>query len=441
MGVFVLFSGGAGAQFSDSAASQYEPSILKMQERGLIEGYADGTYRPFASVNRAEFIKLVLTAAKVNTDANIQNCFPDVSTQWFAQYVCHGKQNKIVDGYPNGKFQPADTVNMVEAMKIMVNVFDFDAPVPAGGEWFDGYRDFFHNSSILSKYAYHPDRPMRREEIAYVLDTILKAQETSTPLTKVRDSRSVGCGVTKPGTAKTKYDVKGTQRSTIAYVPSSYTKDTPVPLVFAFHGRTNPNTQVRGYYDLEKANAAKNAIILYPAGNKVGSSYNWNNTYPFVDAMYKHMTENYCVDLDKVYVIGHSLGAYITNDVACVHGDKIRAAGSVGGGRTESNCTGPVANMIMHNPKDRLSAFSNGERARNLFVQQNKNNQETKPVAEPKWGNCVQYQGGHAYNPTVWCPHNVSTNWDGSYYPHTWPGGTAAAMWNFFEGLEEFILD
>jgi hypothetical protein len=48
-------------------------------------------------------------------------------------------------------------------------------------------------------------------------------------------------------------------------------------LIFAFHGRTNPNTQVRTYYDIEEASRG-NAIIIYPLGlPEEGPSRGWSN--------------------------------------------------------------------------------------------------------------------------------------------------------------------
>lgn len=35
-------------------------------------------------------------------------------------------------------------------------------------------------------------------------------------------------------------------------------------LIFAFHGRTNPNTMILTYYKVEQASQG-NAIIVYPA--------------------------------------------------------------------------------------------------------------------------------------------------------------------------------
>ena len=69
--------------------------------------------------------------------------------------------------------------------------------------------------------------------------------------------------------------------------------------------------------------------------------------------------------------MGHSLGAWFANTLACARGDVIRAVGSVGGSVTANECSGPTAAMIMHNPNDRLSAFSAGEYARDISLAQN----------------------------------------------------------------------
>ena len=75
--------------------------------------------------------------------------------------------------------------------------------------------------------------------------------------------------------------------------------------------------------------------------------------------------------MDEIYVVGHSLGAWFTNSLACARGNVIRAIGSVGGGTTINDCSGPTAAIIMHNPKDRLSSFGEGLRARDQLLKQN----------------------------------------------------------------------
>jgi hypothetical protein len=47
-------------------------------------------------------------------------CFPDVSRQWFATYVCAAKRLAWVAGYNDGHFRPEATVNRAEAIKMII---------------------------------------------------------------------------------------------------------------------------------------------------------------------------------------------------------------------------------------------------------------------------------------------------------------------------------
>jgi len=51
------------AEFSDvSSGDYYFDAIDWMEENQIVEGYDDGTYRPFENINRAEFLKIVMEA-------------------------------------------------------------------------------------------------------------------------------------------------------------------------------------------------------------------------------------------------------------------------------------------------------------------------------------------------------------------------------------------
>jgi polyhydroxybutyrate depolymerase len=47
------------------------------------------------------------------------------------------------------------------------------------------------------------------------------------------------------------------------------------------------------------------------------------------DQLVQEFSDSYCIDLDHIYVVGHSLGARFTNSLACARGDVIRGIGSV----------------------------------------------------------------------------------------------------------------
>ena len=420
--------------FSDAGQSQYAQSIDALEARGLVKGYSDGTFRPFSPINRAEFLKLAMDAKDIAVDSSSGNCFSDVHQEWFAAYVCKAVDLGYVKGYPDGTFQPGKSINMVEAQKIVSLVFNLSVrEKSASEEWFVPYVEFYHNNTFFSKYAYHPGKDFRREEMAFAINELLLNAEGKRPLTFVRNAYSTGCGKRPPATPPSSFHVDGMDKQAIVSVPLGYDSSKPLSLIFAFHGRTSSNERVRSYYGLDRVTAGS-AIIVYPAGNQTGSTYNWNGGERFFDVMLWEMKQQYCIDTDKVYAVGHSLGAVFVNDLACTRSELLRGVGTLGGSTNKRSCNGPVAAIVFHNPKDNLVPFSGGEGARDRYLRQNNASTQTK-ASEPAWGNCVEYLYGHSTSPVVWCPHAIDTERDGTYYPHVWPRETGAAIWSFFKGL------
>jgi hypothetical protein len=60
--------------------------------------------------------KIVMAAAYVidPDSTEYQNCFPDVSDERFATFVCLAQDRGVVQGYPDGSFQPARSVLVAE---------------------------------------------------------------------------------------------------------------------------------------------------------------------------------------------------------------------------------------------------------------------------------------------------------------------------------------
>ncbi len=361
---------------------------------------------------------------------------------WFARYVCYAKEKGIIEGYPDGYFRPAQNVNTVEALKMGIESY----PVSIGSAaspWYQKYIDFVHDNNIFSRYSVLPQQDMTRGEMSYLIHQLMLNNEGTKVFTGVRNSRSVGCGKAKPSPTPTSSVVDGRIRNYITVIPSGYSVNTPIKFIFAPHGRTNSNEMVRGYYKVEQASAGK-AIIVYPSGlPEETSPRSWSypgdpsddlRDFALFDQIIEDFTSKYCIDLDHIYVVGHSLGAWFTNTLSCARGDVIRAIGSVGGGTTINDCTGPVAAMVMHNPADRLAPFHTGEAARDQLLIQNQCGANTLPT-QPSQYNCVAYQNCNSVANLVWCPHNDDTGHGGVYYPHTWPDNAGQEIWKFFESL------
>lgn len=255
------------------------------------------------------------------------------------------------------------------------------------------------------------------------------------------ENRSIGCYSEKPQIITTHYFYKGELREFIISIPENYNSKKTHNLVFAFHGRTNSNKDVKDYYDLERF-ASQRTIFVYPKSLKVKDGTNsWGDDinifdYELFDFISFLISYEYCVDPGKIFLVGHSLGASFSNSLACARGDKVRAVASLGGGGLVDNCNGNFAAMVIHNPKDRLVSFKNGKRVKEAFIENNGLKGKSKKI-RPKKLNCKKYDKGNKLNPVVWCPHKVNNKKSGKYYPHNWPENTGKYIMEFFESLEK----
>lgn len=248
-----------------------------------------------------------------------------------------------------------------------------------------------------------------------------------------------GCGLV-PDRDFSTIQLLGRTRKFILVLPDNYQPDYAHPVVFAFHGRTNSNAKVRGYYDLER-HAVKPTIFVYPSG--LSQNKRWSNPrdkadslrdYAFFDALLTLLQQRYCIDTKKVYLVGHSLGGWFVNSLACARGHKIRAVAALGGGFSTSDCRGQFAALLIHNPKDRLSPIKGSVRARDHFLKLNQITAQPKTLTGHPL-NCRRFGAKTAAHPVIWCPHRRDHTWRGKYYPHNWPRGTGKIIMSFFETL------
>lgn len=126
------------ASFSDIVNSRNQTAIQFLNGKGILGGYSDGTFKPDATINRAELAKILVTAAGVNpTVDQYHDCFTDVTTEWFAPFVCYAKQQAWVAGYSDGSFHPSAAVNTAEAIKMILNAQGIPATGTAADNTFN----------------------------------------------------------------------------------------------------------------------------------------------------------------------------------------------------------------------------------------------------------------------------------------------------------------
>lgn len=259
---------------------------------------------------------------------------------------------------------------------------------------------------------------------------------------------STGCSVAisslQPGLQT--ISVAGQQRQLIVSVSEPYDAGEPHALVVAFHGRTSPAREVQGYYDLEPhaAETLGPTVFVYPVAlTQQGGTFGWWNPgdapdalrdFALFDALLARLSADTCIDTDRVFAVGHSLGGSFVNALGCHRAAVLRAVASLGGGPGPGPCEGEVAAVVLHNPDDRLVAFELGLEARDQFLAQN--GLTGPPVrGEPCSLNCARYGTPGIQDPVLWCPHTQDYGYGGRYYPHNWPDETGAAVMQFFAAL------
>lgn len=115
--------------FTDVTISNpHYDAILYLKTKGVVSGYPDGSFKPDQIVNRAEALKIILIAAKIDAPETTSNGgLSDVDgNAWYARFIVKAKMLLIAQGYADGKFRPEQTVNLVEALKMALKAKNID---------------------------------------------------------------------------------------------------------------------------------------------------------------------------------------------------------------------------------------------------------------------------------------------------------------------------
>ncbi|OGJ55279.1 hypothetical protein A2483_04845 [Candidatus Peregrinibacteria bacterium RIFOXYC2_FULL_33_13] len=103
--------------FSDVPINDYYcPAIQKLKNLGVLQGYQDGTFKPYEAYTRVEIAKILFAAYEIQAPEQYAHYFNDVKPEtWFFTYV-ESLQNEIYKktpwniGYQDGSYRPADKV-------------------------------------------------------------------------------------------------------------------------------------------------------------------------------------------------------------------------------------------------------------------------------------------------------------------------------------------
>jgi|GEM_PF-1938793 len=170
-------------EMEDVQVNQYKEAIQYLLNKNIVQGYADNTFKPNNTVNRAEFVKMILNSKygedSIGTKAN---CFRDVKVAWYSPYICLAKEKGIVSGYKDGTFKPSRTISFAEASKIVSELYGIDSKV--GSNWYEGYVKALQAKKFIPQTVTAPDKNLTRGEVAELLWRV-KENRTDQPSPEV----------------------------------------------------------------------------------------------------------------------------------------------------------------------------------------------------------------------------------------------------------------
>ncbi|SES90068.1 S-layer homology domain-containing protein [Paenibacillus sp. NFR01] len=107
--------------FTDAVSGQwYYPELQIAGAAGYIQGYADGSFGPNRPVSRQELAVMLGKLLKVETKDYIAQFSDTVSSpDWSKPSIAMAAVNGLMGGYPDGTFKPAASLTRAEAVVIL----------------------------------------------------------------------------------------------------------------------------------------------------------------------------------------------------------------------------------------------------------------------------------------------------------------------------------
>lgn len=140
------------------------------------------------------------------------------------------------------------------------------------------------------------------------------------------------------------------------FIPSSYDGRQAYPLIILLHGMGgDENTMFDGYGNgaFEKLAEKKGYIVACPKGREATSMYRGPAERDVLDVL-ADVRRAYKVDPTRIYMTGHSMGAYGTWSIAINHPEIFAALGPISGGGdpTQINKIAKIPEIVIHGDAD-----------------------------------------------------------------------------------------
>lgn len=192
---------------------------------------------------------------------------------------------------------------------------------------------------------------------------------TTTTAAAAEIAASTGCGLEPdvatigpdgPGDVERTFASGGVERIYRLGVPADYDPDVAVPLVLNLHGSGSNALEASVYGDVPRAGTDRGMVVAAPEaidGRWELGGEGADGT--FLTELVDDLTARYCIDLDRIHLIGMSLGAWKAAATACAFGGRFASVALVTVEVFPGTCD-PLPVIAFHGTADPVVAYGEG---------------------------------------------------------------------------------
>lgn len=139
--------------------------IRNLVERGIINGFDDGTFRKKETVTRAQFAAMIVRAFRLQPESYTQT-FSDVNAEdWFAGIVATTVKAGLLQGYEDGSFHPEQVITRKEMYAIAERIFGWRYTNTVSSSDIQEIQEKYTDANEIPQWLYPAIDDLRRKQL------------------------------------------------------------------------------------------------------------------------------------------------------------------------------------------------------------------------------------------------------------------------------------
>ncbi|HBU83915.1 MAG TPA: hypothetical protein DEF35_20080 [Paenibacillus sp.] len=173
--------------YSDIEGSYAKEAILSLASKGIVKGYADGTFGVKKEVTRAEFAIILNRAMGYTSSSPYAGTFKDIDPEaWYVSELNSAIENKITKGFNDNTYRPNEVISREQAASMLSNVLLKNGSSLSSAAqykdqaniatWAKESVELVTQESVMSGYPgkkFMPKRSLTREEAAMMIHNLV----------------------------------------------------------------------------------------------------------------------------------------------------------------------------------------------------------------------------------------------------------------------------